>query len=147
MLMQSLKTQLQEMLRRIGLYGRLKESWLYDCYWRFADRSILKERSQEVEFYRSLLKGLEHGDLIFDVGANHGHKTDVFLRLGARVVAVDPDETNLEMLRQRFLDYRFHKKPVSLVGKAVSDRNSMETLWIDAPGSAKNTLSKKWVNT
>jgi hypothetical protein len=33
------------------------------------------------------------------------------------------------------------------VGKAVSDRNGVETMWVDEPGSAKNTLNAKWVET
>jgi FkbM family methyltransferase len=39
------------------------------------------------------------------------------------------------------------QRPVVVVGKAVSDRNAIETMWIDEPGSAKNTLSLKWVET
>ena len=44
--------------------------------------------------------------MIFDVGANVGDKTDVFLRLGARVVSIEPDEANQEVLRGKFLRYR-----------------------------------------
>jgi hypothetical protein len=31
------------------------------------------------------------------------------------------------------------------VGEAVSDKNGVETFWVDEPGSAKNTLNHKWV--
>jgi FkbM family methyltransferase len=108
---------------------------------------IIDRRNSEVEFYRHLLKGFRKGDVFFDIGANHGQKTDVFLRLGARVVAIEPDELNQEILRQKFHLYRFVRKPVTIVGKAVSERSSKETMWIDEPGSAKNTLSRKWVET
>jgi FkbM family methyltransferase len=145
--MRALKPFLRTFLMRIGLHQRLKASRVYDFYWRIADRRIIDQRCREVEFYRNLLKGFRKGDLIFDVGANHGYKTDIFLRLGARVVAVDPDEVNQEILKQQFLRYRLTRKPVVIVDKAVSDRNAIETLWIDAPGSAKNTLSQKWVET
>src|SRR5258708_30129788 len=37
--------------------------------------------------------------------------------------------------------------PVSIVGKAVSASNGKEILWVDKPGSAKNTLNTKWVET
>ena len=43
-------------------------------------------------FYRKLLAGLQRDGLIFDIGANMGAKTDIFLRLGARVVSVEPDD-------------------------------------------------------
>ena len=145
--MQIMKSRVQRFLKRLGVYPRLQASNLYDIYWRLVDKRIIDRRSREVEFYRELLSGLREGDLIFDVGANHGQKTDIFLRLGARVVAAEPDIVNQEVLRQKFFSYRLAKKPVTIVGKAVSDRSAVETMWIDAPGSAKNTLSKKWVET
>src|SRR2546427_1333047 len=115
--------------------------------WRMVDRRIIDDRRSEVEFYRDLLKGFRKGDLIFDVGANHGYKTDIFLRLGARAVALEPDQVSQEVLKQKFLRHRLTTKPVIVVDKAVSDRNTVETMWIAAPGSAKNTLSHKWVET
>jgi FkbM family methyltransferase len=143
----SIKLYTQTLLRRVGLYHRLKASCLYDLYWGIADKKVIDRISKEVEFYRDLLEGLGDGDLIFDIGANHGHKTGIFLRLGARVLAVDPDETNQEALKEKFLRYRLVRKPVIIVGKAVSDRSAVYKMWIDEPGSAKNTLSQKWVNT
>lgn len=125
----------------------MKASSLYDFYWWIADRSVIDQRRSELEFYRHLLSGYRPGDLIFDIGANQGFKSDIFLRLGANVVAVDPDEANKEVLTQRFLKYRFIKKPIRIVGKAVSDSQGVERIWIDAPGSAKNSLSRKWVET
>jgi FkbM family methyltransferase len=129
------------------LYERLRASFVYDLFWSIADRRLVEDRQQEVAFYRTLLQGFRGEGLIFDIGANHGRKTDVFLRLGARVVAVEPDEVNQEILRQKFLTLRLRPKPVTIVGKAVSERETVERMWIDAPGSAKNTLSQKWVST
>jgi methyltransferase, FkbM family len=140
------KRSLQHLLHAIGLYHRLKASRLYDAYWMLANRDIIAARSAEVAFYRQLLGDFHPGGVIFDIGANQGHKTDVFLRLGARVVAADPDEYNQEVLRQRFLGLRVRKKPVVIVGKAVSDVDAITTLWVEFPGSGKNTLSHKWVN-
>jgi FkbM family methyltransferase len=110
-----------------------------------ADKKIIDDRNREVAFYKHVLKGFRAGDLIFDIGANEGFKTDIFLRLGARVIAVDPDEANRTALREKFLTHRIAKKPVCVVGKAVSDGNGSTRLWIDQPGSAKNTLSEKWI--
>jgi FkbM family methyltransferase len=143
----SFKQRAQTFLRRIGLYHRIKSSCLYDFYWSIADRQLIDSRSKEVDFYRNTLEGFQPGDVIFDVGANQGQKTDIFLRLGAKVVAVEPDEHNRNTLNQNFLRYRWIKKPVVIVGKAVSERSGTETMWIDQPGSAKNTLNRKWVET
>jgi FkbM family methyltransferase len=141
----SVKTQVQYVLKRLGIYHRLKASRLYDAYWLIADKRLVTAISDEVKFYRRHLKGFRPGSLFFDVGANEGHKTNVFLRMGARVVAVDPDEHNQEVLRKSFLTLRL-KRRVVIVGKAVSDADSFATIWIDAPGSGKNTLSHKWVD-
>ena len=142
-----IKRSVQSLLKRVGLYNRLKASCLYDLYWSVADSKVIKGRSREINFYRDLFKGFQAGDLFFDIGANHGQKTDIFLRVGASVLAVDPDEMNQEALRDKFLRYRLVKKPVIIVRKAVSDKCAVHKLWIDEPGSAKNTLSQKWVDT
>lgn len=143
--MLSLKSTAQSALKQLHLYERAKASRLYDLFWLIADKEIISSRDREVEFYRNLLEDFRPGDLIFDIGANQGAKTDIFLRLGARVVAVDPDESNQAILEEKFLTYRLVKKPVSLVGKAVGEKNGLETFWVDEPGSGKNTLNQKWV--
>jgi FkbM family methyltransferase len=142
-----MKARVQKLLKRAGVYQRLKTSWMYDAYWSVADRSVTNRRKIEIRFYRGLLGGMRDNCLIFDVGANHGTKSDVFLRLGARVVAVEPDRTNQQILKEKFLTYRLSAKPLVIVGKALSDKDAVETMWIDQPGSAKNTLSQKWVKT
>jgi len=141
-----MKQQVQKILKQTGLYHRLKASSLYDLYWSLADKSIIEERRNEVHFYQRLLEGFPKGGLIFDVGANQGSKSTVFLNLGARVVAVEPDEANQAILKEMFLTFRLTKKQLVIVGKALSDRSAVETMWIDEPGSAKNTLSRKWVD-
>ena len=141
------KLAIPNTLKRGGLYHRAKASLVYRAYWKLMNPRIIDEIDAEVAFYRNLLQGFPKGGLIFDVGANHGRKTGVFLALGARVIAIDPDELNQETLRHKYLRYRFKKKPVTIVGKAVSDKAGTETFWIAAPGCGKNTLSQKWVGT
>jgi FkbM family methyltransferase len=112
-----------------------------------ADGKLIEARSHEVKFYRDILHEIQDRDWIFDIGANHGYKTDIFLRLGARVLAVDPDQMNQDALKDRFFRYRWVKKPVIVLDKAVGHNSGIHKMWIDEPGSAKNTLSQKWVDT
>ena len=137
----------QSLLKRVGLYSRVKGSCLYDAYWRIADSSLIEQRNQDLVFLRRTLAGFQKNDLIFDVGANRGVKTRTFLELGARVVAVDPDVSNQKTLTDRFLCYRLRPKPVVVVGKAVSDRNGQGTFWVSEPGFDMNTLNAKWAET
>src|SRR5258708_708572 len=129
-----------------SLRHRLQSSFVRSVYWAITRRETLVSRQREEDFYRKLLVGLQRDDLIFDIGANMGEKTDVFLRLGARVVSVEPDDACRAILRDRFLQYRLRPRPVTLVGKAVSDKTGTEQMWIDGPGSAVNTISRKWAD-
>jgi FkbM family methyltransferase len=131
---------------RSSLRNRLKSSAIRRAYWRIANKETLHSIRQEEDFYLKLLSGFQRHDLIFDIGANVGQKTDIFLRMGARVVAVEPDSACQEMLQDRFLRYRLKRPPVSLVAKAVSDQVGVEEMWIDGPGSAVNTMNRKWAD-
>jgi FkbM family methyltransferase len=142
-----MKLAIQRALKRAGLYHRTKASAVYRAYWKMVNPRIIDEIDAKTAFYKTVLQGFPKEGLIFDVGANHGRKTGVFLALGARVIAIDPDELNQEILRQKYLSYRLRKMPVTVIGKAVSDSATTETFWIAAPGSGKNTLSQKWVDT
>jgi FkbM family methyltransferase len=129
-----------------SLRHRLQSSFIRRMYWAFAKREVLVSRRREEEFYRKLLVGLQRNGLIFDIGANRGDKTEVFLKLGVRVVSVEPDDACRVILRDRFLQYRLRPCPVTLVGEAVSDKIGTEQMWIDGPGSAVNTISRKWAD-
>src|ERR687886_1985690 len=126
-----------------SIYWRLKASAVHEMYARLFNRAIAESRSDELESYRKLTR-MAPGDLVFDVGANDGSKTALFLKMGARVVAVEPDERNQQILRYRFLRHRVFPKPVRLVEKAVSDTAATAIMWVDGPGSAVNTLNYKW---
>lgn len=57
------------------------------------------QRRRARALYRGFVKA---GDLVFDVGANAGSRTAVFSGLGARVVAVEPQQPCLRALYARF---------------------------------------------
>jgi FkbM family methyltransferase len=51
------------------------------------------------DFYKTQINS---GDLIFDVGANIGRRTEVFLSLGAKVICFEPNPDLVELLKFRF---------------------------------------------
>src|ERR1700733_3038471 len=112
MILPEFKNYCQRSLEHLGLYERVRVSWIYDFYWSLADRRVIDDRRIELDFYRNLLNGFREGDMIFDVGANHGYKTHMFLALTAKVVAVEPDGISQEILKQKFLTHRLKKKPL-----------------------------------
>ncbi len=142
-----IKTKIQHILRRIGIYDRARESFAYDCYRCLRHGRPFRWRRNEVLFFRSLFVTRPQDMLVFDVGAHRGQRTGVFLQLGARVIAIEPDASNQRLLNRRFARNRLRRSRVTVVGKAVSDANSVATMWVHAPGSGINSLSPKWVQT
>jgi FkbM family methyltransferase len=129
------------------LKSRLKSSLIRDAYWALGHRRRLESLRNEVRFYSRVLVGLQPGALFFDIGANEGAKTDIFLRLRAKVIAVEPDLSCSGNLEKRFLTFRMTPRPVTIVNKAVSSSVGAEKMLIDGPGSAVNTLSAKWADS
>ncbi len=142
-----MKAFLQKIAKHIGIYERARASFLYNIYWSILDPTVLRGPRAEVKFYQSVLMGFKPGDLVFDIGANEGHKSGVFLKLGARVIAVDPDPLNVASMTRAFHRLRLRRPKMTIVGQAVSNSPGIATFWIDTPGGAKNTLSEKWVET
>lgn len=64
-----------------------------------ANRVATKE--QEREF---LGRFIRKGSLVFDIGANTGNKTETYLSIGARVVALEPQKEVVDRLVLRFAD-------------------------------------------
>jgi FkbM family methyltransferase len=83
----------KKLTKWIGLYpylARLRRTYnIFDYDERVRD---------EAELYASMIGP---GDLCFDVGANVGRKTEVFLHLGAQVVAFEPQPDCAEEIRLR----------------------------------------------
>jgi FkbM family methyltransferase len=137
------KAALLDVVHKLGIYEQLKYSPLYELYLQLFRRDIVATRTQEVAFFRRMLQGLKPGDLIFDIGGNQGFKAEVFWRLGARVVCVEPDPTSASRIRHLFLG----RNAVNVVEKAASESSGTATLRRAQPGSPLNTLSDKWADT
>jgi FkbM family methyltransferase len=80
-------------------------------------------------------------DLVFDVGANVGNRTKVFLRLGARVVAFEPQSSCVRVLRRALAK----NSSFRLVQAALGDKSGIAELRIGS-ASVLATLSEKWIN-
>lgn len=80
------------------------------------------------------------GGLVFDVGAHLGDRTRTFRRLGARVVALEPQPAMLRWLE------RFHGRDggVVLLGQAAGAAPGRARLALSELHPAVATLSKRW---
>jgi len=127
-----IKRPLINILKLLKLYSAAKMVKLWT-----ARRKDLRHERQMLEFYSPFIK---RGDLCFDVGANEGKFTKIFLELGAKVVCVEPQEACLQRLYKSFGS----NKNVIIVGKAVGECEGYGELMICEDAPTISTMSSKW---
>lgn len=83
------------------------------------------------------------GDLCFDVGANIGNRTELFLQLGAKVVSVEPQSACIRALRQRF-----GRNPnFILIPEALGSQPGKVEMYINSRENTISSFSKEWIDT
>jgi FkbM family methyltransferase len=81
-------------------------------------------------------------DLVFDVGANVGNYTEALLGAGARVVAIEPDPKNVEILENRFTG-----KNVQIESCAMGQQEGTAELYVGTGKGDRSTLSPAWARS
>ncbi len=130
----TLKNALLRLLTVTGMYAPLKS--LQARIIKFSP-SYRRHLLTMTEFYSQFIKP---GDLCFDIGANVGNRTKVFLTLQATVVAVEPQIECVQELEKTFQG----RGDLIIVGKAVGEREGESSLMI---GTARtiSTMSREWI--
>jgi FkbM family methyltransferase len=90
-----------------------------------------------VRFYGRFIRA---GDLAFDIGAHVGSRIPAWSRLGARVVAVEPQPACMAVLRRC---YGFRSN-VLLVQSAVGEESGQQEMLISDREPTVSTLSPAW---
>jgi len=91
-------------------------------------------------FYRPFIRP---GDLCFDIGAHVGNRMRVWLALGARVVAVEPQPHLFS-----WLQWLYGRHPrVTLLQTAVAAQSGTATLHISSRTPTVSTLSTSWIQS
>ncbi len=81
------------------------------------------------------------GDLCFDIGAHSGNRVGCWRRLGARVVAVEPQAAFVQLLR-----WRHGADPQTIIEEtAVGRTTGRATLLVSALTPTVSTLSEQWI--
>jgi len=94
----------------------------------------------ELRFYRRFIRA---GDLCFDIGANLGQKTSLFLDAGARVVAVEPQPDCVEILRRGVA----RRGDVEIVPVALAAADGQAELFLCDETSTLSSMSKRFIST
>lgn len=85
---------------------------------------------------------VKQGDLCFDVGANIGNRTEVFLELGARVIAVEPQIDCAQQLEIKYAGYDI----VTVVKKALGKQAGTLPMFISNINPI-SSLSSEWISS
>jgi FkbM family methyltransferase len=89
-------------------------------------------------FHQALIN---EGDLVFDIGANVGEMTELYLELGARVVAVEPQEEC-----SKILENRFGRHPgLTVVTMAVGAVEGPQEIMLSDIRSPISSMSEQWI--
>jgi FkbM family methyltransferase len=82
------------------------------------------------------------GDLVFDVGAHVGDRIAAFRRLGARVVAVEPQPAAVKMLKLLY----GRRSDVAIEAAAVGRHSGTVELMINADNPTVSTASRPFID-
>lgn len=130
-----MKKAIIRLLQTLRLYGGVKA--LKDRLMVLSLTHISRKREM-AEFYSQFIK---KGDLCFDIGANLGNRIEIFLNLGTRVIAVEPQEACVKKL----LNSHRNSSRVVIIQKAVEEKEGKAELMI-SDASTISSLSKEWIN-
>lgn len=102
-----------------------------------------KKQQEEPNFYKIFLNSYPlKNALIFDVGANMGHKSIIFSKLAKKVVAFEPSKKLFNYLLKRF-----ENSNVILYNYALGSCVSESDFYIVENNEAYNSLNKKHIKT
>jgi FkbM family methyltransferase len=128
--------------RKNRYYVYLKNNFIYRFYSEIRDtrkiKNWLKDDDEKFIFYQKLVKP---GSLCFDIGANIGLMTKIFLKLGARVVALEPQNECANLIRKSL------KNPnLTIVEKAVGETLGFCEL-IVCDINSMSSISTEWIQS
>ncbi len=99
-------------------------------------RADLKELERKSNFYSLFIN---KGDTCFDVGANMGNRIAPLLSIGAKIVAIEPQEICYRHLRRKY------GKKIMLVRKGLGESKGFKKFHI-ADDSTISSFSDDWIS-
>jgi len=95
-----------------------------------------KENKRYIDFYSTFINT---NDLCFDIGAHRGHRTNIFLKLGAKVVAVEPQKELFKYLKIKF------GRNINIENIGLGSSEKKMTMYLSETSSL-STFSTEWLS-
>jgi len=99
----------------------------------------IRHRREMLRFYSQFIN---QGDLCFDVGASLGNRTEIFLKLGAIVVAIEPQSVCMRQLKKKYHE----NSRVILIQKALGEKEGEGELLLSQAHTI-SSMSKEWISS
>lgn len=115
-----MKSKIKSILGFFGimtLYIKLKEGLFPNAQIKL-EKQLLKSRQS---FYSTFIS---KDDIVFDIGANWGNRSEVFLSIGAKVIALEPLNNCFD-----YLKYKFKFEKFTAINKGVGSTNRTQALY------------------
>jgi FkbM family methyltransferase len=122
-----LKRLIKKTLLKLGVYYKIA----------FYYKDNLKRFKNQKLFYSRLI---DPNDIIFDVGANVGQRTEIFRRLGKKVIAIEPQAYCISHLKSRF---KFAKNVI--IEPVAIDSNEGECILFESDSHTISSMSPKYI--
>jgi FkbM family methyltransferase len=132
-----LTTLLGRAARRVGAYEQAV-TWRERLLEHRADR---RAQAQRRALHRLYGRFIRPGDLCFDVGANAGDRTRIFLALGASTVAIEPQPDCARLLRESI-----PTGDLVVIQKAVGNAEGIATIWTSPEVNTVASMSRDWID-
>lgn len=91
-----------------------------------------------IEFYSDFIGS---DNFCFDIGANIGNRTEAFLKLGARVVAVEPQKDCADFLKKTF----GNNENFTMINIALAEENGSTEMLV-SNASTLSSMSSEWID-
>jgi FkbM family methyltransferase len=96
-----------------------------------------RNHQKRISFYSSFLSA---GDIAFDVGANMGNRVSVFLKLGCKVVAIEPQKECYTYLRRKF------GRRIAVVPLGLGEKEEERVMYISNVNTV-SSFSNEWIES
>ena len=100
-------------------------------------KAEFQETARKVAFYATFV---ENGSLCFDVGANIGNRITPLLKIGARIIAIEPQQKCIKYLKRKF------GKMITIVEKGLGESECVKEFHL-SEDSTLSSFSDYWIKT
>lgn len=137
-----MKEILKTILIKIHIYSLVKNAFAFSKKikqrFKYIQTKEYRDFNKRRHFYSKFIKS---GNLVFDIGANIGNRSEVFLALGAKVIAVEPQSNCINILKDKFKS----NKDFHLIEKGMDSKKGKTTIQI-ANADTISSMSDVWIN-